>query len=145
MRSYPLIDPANSEEYSDETRCASAYLLGEFRAVEAVSVLSKALADEPGRDITDISRYDVPVGTALVKIGRPAVPAMIGNIETSDNEILRKRSLNVLCHILGGKRRVLELLSKLQGRTKDQTIIQRIQAAIQHAQTHFKEDEEPLY
>jgi hypothetical protein len=41
----PLIDPANSEKYSDETRCASAYLLGEFRAVEAVPVLSKALAE----------------------------------------------------------------------------------------------------
>ena len=71
----PLIDPANSEKYSDETRCASAYLLGEFRAVEAVSVLSKALADEPGRKVgSDISRYDAPVWTALVKIGRPAVP-----------------------------------------------------------------------
>ena len=101
---------------------------------------------KPGpKDTLRIDRYATPVWEALVKIGRPAVPAMIENIETSDNGILRKKSLDVLCHVLGGKRRVLELLTKLQARTKEQTGSQRIQAAIQHTQTHFKEDEEPLY
>ncbi len=142
----PLVDPANAEKYSDETRCAAAYLLGEFRANEAVPVLSRALADEPGRKTTwDASRYDVPVWTALVKIGRPAVPAMIENIETSNNRILRKKSLDVLYHVLGGKRRITELLAKLKVRAKDRSKIQCIEAAIQHTQEHFKEDREPLY
>jgi hypothetical protein len=142
----PLIDPANDMKYSDETRCAAAYLLGMLRATEAVAVLSRALADGPGRKVgKDISRYDVPVWTALVKIGRPAVPAMIENIETSDNKILRKKSLDVLCHVLGGKRRVLELLTRLKARAEDQLIIEHIEAAIQHTQVHFKEDKEPLY
>ncbi len=38
----PMIDPANSKKYSDFTRCAAAYLLGEFHAEEAIPVLSKA-------------------------------------------------------------------------------------------------------
>lgn len=44
------------------------------------------LADESGlRVVKDISRYDSPAWNALVRIGRPAVPAMIENIEASDN------------------------------------------------------------
>lgn len=124
----------------------AAFILGNFREIEAVSVLSKALANEPEQiEISDISRYDAPVWTALVRIGRPAVPAMIENIETSDNRILRIKSLDVLCHVLGGKRRVLELLTKLKVQAKDHLEIQRIESAIQRTQTHFKEDEEPLY
>ncbi|MCH7559628.1 MAG: hypothetical protein IIB56_19555 [Planctomycetes bacterium] len=142
----PLIDPANSEKYNDGTRCIAAFLLGKFRAVEAVSVLSQALANEPEQiAISDISRYDAPVWIALVRIGRPAVPAMIENIETSDDRILRIKSLDVLNHVLGGKRRVLELLTKLKVQAKDRSKVQRVQSAIQHTQAHFKEDEEPLY
>ncbi len=147
----PLVDPANDMKYSDETRSAAAYLLGEFRASEAVPILSRALADEPGAKIIsrisryDISRYDVPVWTALVKIGRPTVPAMIENIETSDNRILRKKSLDVLNHVLGGKRRLLELLSKLQKKATDKEKHRRITVAQQFAEVHFKEDKEPLY
>lgn len=142
----PLIDPINAKKYNDQTRCAAAYLLGMLRATEAVSVLSRALTNEPGRIVAfDISRYDAPVWTALVRIGRPTVPAMIKNIETSDNKIFRKKSIDVLCHVLGGKRRVLELLTKLKARAEDWLIIEHIEAAIQHTQAHFKEDREPLY
>jgi HEAT repeat protein len=141
-----FVDPVNAKKYSDETRCASAYLLGEFRAIEAVPVLSQVLVDEPGpKDTFGIDRYAAPVWTALVRIGRPAVPAMVENIEASDDKILRKKSLGVLYHVLGGKRRVLELLTKLQGKTKDRSKVQRVQSAIQHIQAYFKEDEEPLY
>jgi len=142
----PLIDPANTKKYSDQTRCAAAYLLGMLRATEAVPVLSQALANEPGRKyISDISRYDVPVWTALVRIGRPAVPAMIENIETSDNRILRIKSIDVLNHVLGGKRRVLELLTRLKARAENPLIIEHIETAIQYTKEHFKEDKEPLY
>ncbi len=142
----PLIDPDNTKKYSGQTRCAAAYLLGMLRATEAVPVLSRALENEPGRRyISDISRYDSPVWTALVRIGRPAVPAMIENIETSDNRILREKSIDVLYHVLGGKRRVLELLTKLKARAEDRLIIEHIEAAIQYTKEHFKEDKEPLY
>jgi HEAT repeat protein len=142
----PLIDPDNTNKYSDQTRCAAAYLLGVLRATEAVPVLSRALENEPGRKlISDISRYDAPAWTALVRIGRPVVPAMIENIETSDNKILRKKSIDVLYHVLGGKRRVLELLNKLKARAEDRLIIEHVDAAIKYTKEHFKEDKEPLY
>ena len=142
----PLIDPANREKYSDETRCAAAYLLGELRAIEAVPVLSEALADPPGKKFgSDGSRYDVPVFSALVKIGRPAVPAMIKNVETSDDLKLRKNSLDVLNHVLGGKRRLLELLARLNARATDPDAARHIGEARSWCQSHYKEDEEPLY
>ena len=147
----PLIDPANAKKYSDETRSAAAYLLGKLRAVEAVPVLSQALADPPGPlFFGDISRYDSPVWTALVKIGRPAVPEMIKNLETSENKILRKRSMDVLNHVLGGKRRLLELLDKLNTRNlseqpPDREAARRIREAHAWVEAHYKEDREPLY
>lgn len=143
----PLIDPANAAKYGGEGRAAAAYLLGEFRAVEAVPVLSKALADERGLTlIDDTSRFDAAVWTALVKIGRPAVPAMIENIETSDNRILRIKSMDVLNHVLGGKRRVLELMAKLKARAAgDEQKVRRIRDAAEWARGHWKGDKELLY
>ena len=143
----PLIDPANTENYTDETRCAAAYLLGELRAVEAVPGLSRALADEPGpKLIKDGSRFYVPVRTALVKIGRPAVPVMIENIETSDNRIVRIKSMDVLVRVLGGKRRVLELMDKLEARAAgNEQKIRRIREAAQRGRERWKGDREPLY
>jgi len=142
----PMIDPANAGKYSDETRCAAAFLLGELRSVEAVPVLSKALADEPGRKIVGMNRFDVPVWSALVKIGRPAVPAMIENIESSDQEVLWGKSMDVLGHVLGGKRRVLELLARLQDRAeKDDVKRARIVRATKYAEEFWTAKEESLY
>ena len=65
-----LFDPANSNQYNGGTRCMAAFLLGKFRAVEAVPVLSQALVDEPGPKVTlRIDGYAAPVWTALVRIG----------------------------------------------------------------------------
>ncbi len=142
----PLIDPVNAVKYSDETRCTAAYLLGELRAEEAVPVLSCALTDEPGpKIITDESRYDTPVLSALLKIGRPAVPTMIKNLETTDHHQLRGKSLGVLNNVLGGKRRLLELLAKLEDRAKDKEVRRRIGECIKLCREHYKEDKEPLY
>jgi hypothetical protein len=60
-----------------------------------------------------LSRYDSPIFTALVKIGRPAVPAMIANIKNTDEKLLRKNSMDLLLHVLGGKRRLLEVQAEL--------------------------------
>lgn len=131
---------------SDETRSAAAYVLGQLRAVEAVPALSKALANPPKerRLTTDITRYDAPIFTALVEIGRPAVPAMIENIEATDNAALVRNSLDVLCHVLGGKQHTLELLGKLKARPKDEKIVTRIEAAIEYTAKHYS-GEDPLY
>jgi hypothetical protein len=149
----PLVDPANAAKYSDETRCIAAYLLGELRAVESVPVLSKALANPPGRkDFSDESRYDSPIFRALVNIGRPSVSAMIENVENSDNPKLRKNSMDVLLHVLGGKTRLLEVLRKLHERAVKENrpaiIARRISQAQSWAEDHYRYtrgSEEPLY
>lgn len=141
-----LIDPDNAAREREETRIAAAYLLGELRDPAAVPVLSRALRDKSGRIvIPNLQRYNLPVWNALVKIGRPAVPAMIANVEDSDDPDLRDKSLGVLYHVLGGKRRVLELLAKLEGRSKTDATTQRIRSAATWVSSHFKEDKEPLY
>ena len=141
-----LVDPANAKKYGDQTRAAAGFLLGELRAVEAVQVLSAALLDEPSKEIERLSPFDYPFWNALVKIGRPAVPAMIENIETSDHQMLRVKSLDVLNHVLGGKRHLLELLDKLKVLTaEDPGKRHRVEEAISWATEHYKEDKEPLY
>jgi HEAT repeat protein len=141
-----MVDPKNAGKYSDKTRSAAAFLLGEMRAEEAVPVLSKVLdADIGPKVILEYSRYELPVLTALVKIGRPAVPAMIKNLETSDKLRLRNASLGVLYHVLGGKRRLLELLAKLESRASSREVRQRIESCVTLTKEHYKEKEEPLY
>lgn len=149
----PLIDPANVKKYSKETRIAAAYALGELRAVEAVPVLSKTLAEPLGwEDNIHADRYLCPVFEALVKIGQPAVPAMIENIETTNDPVLRRWSLGVMCHTLGGKRRLLDLLDKLGKRAldkqpPDRAMARRVKDAHDWAEKHYKykPGEEPLY
>lgn len=141
-----VIDPANADKYGNEARSAAAYVLGEFRAVEAVPVLSKALADQLDPIFgSNMSRYSGAVLQALVEIGRPAVPAMIENIQTSDDRTLRKRSLSVLYDVLGGKRGLFELLAELEKRTDDDETRRRLQESTTWAREHYKERKEGLY
>jgi hypothetical protein len=141
-----VVDPGGVKvEEEDSPRVAAIYLLGELRAEEAVPLLSKMLTDPLGPSVfTRVVRYGDPVGGALEKIGRPAVPGMIENIETTDDGALRAASLGVLSHVLGGTKHVLELLDKLKARARDGTVIKRIEAARAYVEKNFKE-EEPLY
>jgi HEAT repeat protein len=144
----PLIDPTNANKYSDETRSASAYLLGEFRAVEAISVLSRALVNEPGpKVIYRTTRYGAPVWSALVKIGRPAVPELIKNLENSDDHVLREKSLDVLIRTLDGKQQLLELLAKLNKNAKDDAVRHRLCECVTYIYDTYKENagEESLH
>ena len=75
---------------------------------------------------------------------------MTENIKTSDDEILRDNSMDVLVHVLGGKRRLLELLTKLSDmalaeQPPDKKASERFQKARSWADDHYKEDKEPLY
>jgi hypothetical protein len=153
-RLIPIIDPANAAKHNNETRCAAAYLLGEMRAVEAVPILASTLAKPPGRQFSStLSRYyDGPVFNALIKIGRPAVPAMIQNLESSDHPAMRESSLGVLLHVLGGNTRLLEVLGKVHDRAVKQNrppiIARRIAEAKKWAEEHYgypPGSEEPLY
>lgn len=108
--------------------------------------MAAALRYQPRRKpLARISRYDSPYRTALVKIGRPAVPAMIANIGQSDERTVFEPSLGVLNRVLGGKRRMLELLGKLQERATDPDVRRRLERTTAWAENYFVEDDEPLY
>lgn len=146
-----LAGPANAQRYNDQTRSAACYLLGELRAIEAVPMLARMLEDPlDERPVLDVDRFDMPVGTALFKIGRPAVPALIENVTKSDSPVLMQRSLGVLSLIIGGKRRLLELLDKLNERAlgenpPNKEASRRVTEARDWVEQRHKEREEPLY
>lgn len=159
-RLIPLVAVENAGKYNPKTRAAAGYLLGQMRAAEAASALAKALAQDPGPDYQfDIDRLTRPYFGAVVEIGRPAVPSLLENIQTTDDAVLREKSLFALSHILGGKRRMIETLRRLAATTdpalKDPAALKaaaakagRVNAAIKWAEDHYKTrpgDEEPLY
>ncbi len=142
--------PRNIVKGSEQTRCVAAYLLGELRAVEAAPILARALAEPLGtEDRSDIGRYDSPVFRALLKIGSPAVPAVVANIKTSDDRVLRRYSLDVLIRLVGGKRQLLELLSKLNDRAlaagpADRDAAHRLREAHSWAESYYVETDDEL-
>lgn len=141
-----IVDHASDGKVLEKSGDAAAFLLGKMRAPEAVPVLSTALAKVKPYITTDIDPLMGAVFNALVEIGRPSIPAMIKNITTSDNEILRERSMDVVYHVLGGKENIIGLLNRLMEQ-KERTKVEkdRIKKSLEWAQSHYKETEKPLY
>jgi len=137
-----LFDPDRTPPQSPETRAVAAYLLGEYRAVEAVPVLARSFALDAGpRFDFSGSRYGAPVWTALVKIGPPAAPAMIDNLRDSDDPAVRHYSLDVLLRVLGGKRHLVEALEKAKADTTDPAKAARAEQACKRAREYYKDIE----
>jgi HEAT repeat protein len=125
---------AKDGKNSDDTRIAAIYLLGELRAEEAAPLLAKALTERLGRDIFigGRDRYDMPVHVAIRKIGRPAIRALIENVEKSDDVHLRRQSLMLLANLVGGRQSLLGLLGRLQDRAEDEKVKARVAEAIEY-------------
>jgi HEAT repeat protein len=86
---------------SKERKIAAAYLLGRYRMQDAVPYLAKEIALEAKIVPTDkVGLWDAyPAVEALVKIGNPAIPAMIANIEATDDKTVRELSARVIRHV----------------------------------------------
>jgi HEAT repeat protein len=143
-----IVDQANNGVSPKQAGQAAAYLLGKLRAPEAVAVLSRALARSDPNDFISVEPNPLTNGVfnALVEIGRPAVPPMITNITTSDDERLRNRSMDVVYRVLGGKDNVIGLLNRLseqKERSKEEK--DRLAKSIAWAQSHYVEPEKPLF
>jgi HEAT repeat protein len=138
-----LIDPENAKTFAMKTRCEAAFLLGEFRAPEAAPVLVKALPDDPWDPVPDISHYHHPVEEALLKIGRPAAPALFDVVKSTDDPARRRHSLALLAQILG-KPDVLTHLDRLGGRATDPRVARRIREAHAWAEANFSHEPAPL-
>lgn len=87
---------------SKHHRFSAAFLLGLYRMPDAASHMAKYIALEEterrrNKRLPLWGRY--PVAEALIRIGRPAVPAMLQNIATSDDEKVCELSANVIRHV----------------------------------------------
>ncbi len=142
-----IVDQANARRLPANAGRAAAYLLGQLRAPEAVPVLSRALTNvDPNIVVFHTDILTDAEWMALVEIGRPAVPAMIENITTSDDERLRQRSMGVIVHVLGGKDNLMGLLNRLmeqKERSKEEK--DRLAKSIEWAQSNYVEPEKPLF
>ena len=132
-----LIAIVGSKKASNETRQAAAFLLGEMRSVKAIPVLSTSLAETFDKPYSiDISRYDASTINALLKIGRPAIPALVENIESHEPDSAASiDSLLLLRNILGDHRSVKEKLTSQRTKAKDETVGRRIQKALERLET----------
>ena len=71
-----------------------------------------------------------PATQALVKIGNPAIPAVIRNLAESDDATFRRLSLSALYHIEGDKDIVQLRLQKALAAEKVSTKQVRLQSAL---------------
>jgi len=114
---------------SDDQKCTAAFYLGQMHASEAVDDLATNITMPPVRsDFIQTVMPSIPV--ALVKIGTPAIPALIQNLQESDDAKVRELSLKVLYTIEGDKDVVQFRLQKTSSVQTDQAKKLRLQAAI---------------
>jgi HEAT repeat protein len=142
-----IVDQKNAGKHEPVERAAAAYVLGEMRAPEAVGALNSALADDPvQRDwFGDRSPYDSAVTAALVRIGRPAVPEMIKNLQQSDDKRIREKTCMILYHTLGGRDRIVALIDRLTDQEEDAGVRTRLEAARAYVLEFYKDAETPLF
>jgi hypothetical protein len=114
-----------------EANFAIAFLLGFHRMERAVPHLSKFITLET--DATEQSREGLweryPAAEALIHIGVPAIPEMIKNIETSDDEKVRKLSARVIRHVDGREIAIFRLEKTIE-RQPDPAKKAKLKAAI---------------
>ena len=117
---------------SNLSRSASAYYLGDQHVLEAVDPLATDITLQPiilsQEEISPL--HGLVAVDALVKIGTPSIPAMIRNLEQSDDYVVRILSLRVIYRIEGDKDIVQMRLEKALVTQSDSKKKARLQSAI---------------
>lgn len=89
---------------SKEVTFSAAFLLGIYRMEDSVPTLAKIITMESDVMLHASAepRWDqYPIVEALIRIGNPAVPEMIKNIETSKDKKVRELSARVIKYVMG--------------------------------------------
>jgi hypothetical protein len=125
------LDKANPKEVT----FAIAFLLGFNRMEDSVRFLSPLIALEA--DMTENNhipwgRY--PVAEALIRIGGPSIPAMMKNIETSDDKKVCELSAEVIRYVDGPEIAKFRL-EKAMEKQADPGKKAKLKAAVEHIQT----------
>lgn len=129
-----IIDNPQSTAYAKG--CAAHYL-GGMRALEAVDSLAAHITNSPpGANPSRSAFHELAYGeflpsvSALIKIGTPAIPAVIRNLAESDVEAVRGCSMIVLQSIDGDKSIVQLRLQKAFDAQTDATKKARLESAL---------------
>jgi hypothetical protein len=115
---------------SDDQKCAAAFYLGELRASDAANDLGANIALNLSHPSNFGGAFGPWIPDALFEIGTPAIPALIKNLQESDDTKVRELSLEVLDAIEGDKDVVQLRLQKALDAQSDATKKARLQAAI---------------
>ncbi len=87
---------------SKQTVFCSAFLVGMNRYAEAAGSLARLITLEDEARSPKRRRWgQYPVAEALVRIGKPVIPAMLRNLETSDDEKTRRLTAKVILRVEG--------------------------------------------
>jgi len=120
-------------EKEPERKIRIAFLLGRYRARQAVVDLSREITLESKKTRRENKELPLwgtyPVAEALARIGCPAIPEMIGNIESSESQQVRELSAWVVKKVYGARlgRKALEFAIEKQ---TDQHKIANLQDAL---------------
>jgi hypothetical protein len=101
-----LVRILNSATSSSEDKCAAAYLIGLFQIQEGINALIKSflLGNKAALEPDLITAEGAwPAQKALIRIGEPAIPAVIEFIESATNTLQLNRASGVILYIKGQK------------------------------------------
>ncbi len=120
---------------SKDARFYAAYLLGEYRFPRAADGLAQRITLEDKIRSTAQRSHEwfwdrYPAMEALVKIGTPSIPALIRNLEQSDDVTIRDLSLKVLYRVEGDKEITTLRLQHALNMQKDPQKQTRLQSAL---------------
>jgi HEAT repeat protein len=131
-----LLDIFNDKSRSNYSRCAAAYYLGEMRVPEAAEDLAAEITlgldmEYEGYRIPS-EAFMSPASTALVKIGSPALPALVKNLENSEDSSVRMASLVAIYAIDGKDKAITQFrLNRAMNGQSDAKKKARIAASLQ--------------
>jgi len=93
----------NSEKSSSEDKCAAAYLIGLFRLKGIKVLINNFLLGSKAALEPDLraAEGEKPAQDALIKIGEPAIPEMMGLIESTTDSFTRECGAVVILFIKG--------------------------------------------
>jgi HEAT repeat protein len=126
---------------SDRVKVAAAIVLGEYRASEAVPILVRHLEWDQAapREAGGVMRHETkeeleetgwPVTQALVKIGMPAIPALLDRVTNTEDAGTTARCIWI-CQLIEGPEVTQFRLRGLLEKESDQKKKERIRSALE--------------
>jgi hypothetical protein len=144
---YSLIRMLRSEP-EKEKKIRICYLLGEYKAIEAIWDLAKNITLEAQvSDETKLPRWGkYPAQEALIKCGFRSIRYMISNIESSDDKQIQNLSVGVIWLVIGeglsnysdGKEYARMIIQKRINQESDPVKKERLEAAFGYLADHRK-------